>query len=281
MGRHRQEDHGLERRFDMATFRSGDAQLVYEIGGAGPDVVLLHPFPLNRHFWDGVLDQLSSRYRLVLPDMRAHGDSDTGDGAVTMRKLADDFDRLCRELEITKAIFVGVSIGGYTLFEFWRRYRERVAALVLANTRAGAETPEGRAGRLQTAEKVLSEGTAGFTEELLQKLFSKSTLVNRPDIVDGARAMAKKMSPTDIAEVQRGMAERADSISTLPTINVPTLVIAGDDDSVPLSELELMHQRIAGSQFRVIHKAGHYAAMEQPGEFGRLLRAFFDGLPRG
>jgi 3-oxoadipate enol-lactonase len=268
-------------RLEMPSFRNNDAQLVYKITGTGPHVLLLHPFPLHHGFWDGVTDQLSSRYRLVLPDLRAHGDSDAGDGRVTMKKLADDLERLCGELEITRAIFVGVSIGGYALFEFWRRYRERVTALVLANTRAGAETPEGRSGRLQTAEKVMHEGTAEFTEELLQKLFSKKTLANRPDVLDAARAMAHKMSPADVAEVQRGMADRPDSIPTLATINAPALVIAGEDDSVPLSELEHMHQRIIGSQFRVIAKAGHYAAMEQPAEFGRLLRTFFDGLPRG
>ena len=264
----------------MPTLRSGDAQLIYEITGSGPDVVLLHPFPLNHHFWDGITDQLSSRYRVVLPDLRAHGDSEAGDGPATIQKLADDLDRLCRELEIIRAIFVGVSIGGYAMFEFWRRYRERVAAIVLANTRAGAETPEGRAGRLQAADKVLREGSAGFADELLQKLFSKTTLSNRPDLVTKARSMAAKMSPADIAEVQRGMAERADSVPTLATINVPALVIAGEDDSVPFSELELIHQRIRGSQFRVIAKAGHYAAMEQPAAFGRLLRTFFDSLPR-
>jgi pimeloyl-ACP methyl ester carboxylesterase len=179
-----------------------------------------------------------------------------------------------------RAIFVGVSIGGYTLFEFWRRYRERVSALVLANTRAGRETPEGRAGRLEIAERVLREGTWGFTNTLVQKLCSPATLANRPDLVDAARAMAGKMSPTDIAEVQRGMADRPDSIPTLATINVPTLVIAGEDDGVPLSEMQLIHQGIAGSQFRVIAKAGHYAAMEQPAEFGRLLRTFFDAQSR-
>lgn len=265
----------------MATFRSGDAQLVYEVTGTGPNVVLLHPFPLHHHFWDGVLEQLTKHYRVVLPDLRAHGDSEAGDGPATMQKLADDLDRLCRELDITRAMFVGVSIGGYALFEFWRRYCERVGAVVLANTRAGAETPEGRATRLQAAERVLREGTAGFTEELLQRLFSKTTLTNRPDVVDAARAMAAKMSTADIAAVQRGMADRADSIPTLATINVPTLVIAGEDDGVPLCELELIHQRIADSQFRVIAKAGHYAAMEQPAEFGRLLRTFFDAQPRG
>ena len=260
----------------MESFRSGDAQLVYEVTGTGPDVVMLHPFPLHHRFWDGVLDQLTTRYRVVMPDLRAHGDSDAGDGPVTMQKLAADLDRLCRELDVTRAIFVGVSIAGYALFEFWRRYRERVGGLVLANTRAGAETSEGHGARLQAAERVVREGTAGFTEELLQRLFSKATLTNRPDIVDAARAMARKMSAAGMAGVQRGMADRADSIPNLAAINVPTLVIAGEDDSVPRSELELIHQRIAGSQFRVIAKAGHYAAMEQPAEFGRLLRTFFE-----
>lgn len=264
----------------MATLHSGDAQLFYEMTGSGPDVVLLHPFPLDHHFWDGVVDHLGTRYRVILQDLRGHGESDAGDGPVTMPKLADDLDRLCRELDIARAIFVGVSIGGYALFEFWRRYRERVGALVMANTRAGAETSEGRAGRLQIADKVERDGSAAFIDDLLQKLFSSSTLTRRPDIVDAGRDMAKKMSPTDIAQVQRGMADRADSVPTLAAIKVPTLVIAAEDDSVPLSELELMHRRIAGSQYRVIAKAGHYAAMEQPAEFGLLLRTFVDALPR-
>lgn len=264
----------------MSTLRSGDAQLVYEVTGTGPDVVLLHPFPLHHRFWDGVLDQLASRYRIFLPDLRAHGDSEAGDGPVTMAKLADDLDQLCRECEMRRAIFVGVSIGGYALFEFWRRHRERVSALVLANTRAAAETSEGRSNRLATAEKALRDGTAGFIDELLPKLFSKTTLTNRPDIADAGRAMARKMSPADVAAVQRGMADRPDSIPTLATINVPTLVVAGEDDSVPLSELELIHQRIPGSQYNVIAKAGHYAAMERPAEFGQLLRTFFDAQAR-
>jgi pimeloyl-ACP methyl ester carboxylesterase len=88
------------------------------------------------------------------------------------------------------------------------------------------------------------------------------------------------MSPDDIAAVQRGMAERADSVATLPTINVPTLIIAGETDSVPLSEFELLRQHIAGSELRVISQAGHYAALEKPEEFGGLLRGFLDKLPR-
>ena len=266
----------------MPTFRSGDAQLSYEVAGHGPDVVLLHPFPLNHHFWDSVTPQLSTRYRVILPDLRGHGDSELGEGPATMQKLADDLSKLCREERISKAFFVGVSIGGYLLFEFWRRYREQVAALVLANTRPGAETPESKANRLQLADRVLREGTAGFIEEMLlnRGLLSRTTRTNRPDIVDAALRMMQSMSAEDIAGVQRGMAERPDSVATLATINVPTLLIAGDEDSIPLSEFELMRQQISGSRLQVIPQAGHYAALEKPAEFGALLRKFFDELPQ-
>ena len=264
----------------MSLFRSGDAQLLYEVAGNGPDVVLLHPFPLNRHFWDPVTPQLSTRYRLIIPDLRGHGDSELGEGPATMQKLADDLSKLCRQERISKAFFVGVSIGGYLLFEFWRRYREQVAALVLANTRPGAETPEGKASRLQLADRVLREGPAGFLGEMLSKLLSQATRTNRPDIVDAARKMMQSMSAEDIAGVQRGMAERPDSVATLATINVPTLLIAGGEDSIPLSEFELMRQQIPGSRLQVISQAGHYAALEKPAEFGGLLRKFFDGLPQ-
>jgi|SRR6516164_1680716 pimeloyl-ACP methyl ester carboxylesterase len=264
----------------MNTFRSDDAELVYQIRGEGPPIVLLHPFPLDHTFWSGVVDHLSTRFRIVVPDLRAHGDSELGDGLATMQKHAGDLVRLCREQRINKAFFVGVSIGGYILFEFWRRSREQVAALALANTRAGAETPESKAARLRSADKVLREGTGSFIEEMAAKLLSGTTRTNRPDIVEAARQMMRKMSPQDVAGIQQGIAERPDSTPTLATINVPTLLIAGAEDSVPLAEMELMRQQVPGSSLQVISRAGHYAALEKPDEVGPLLRSFFDRLPK-
>ncbi|HKD85190.1 MAG TPA: alpha/beta fold hydrolase [Terriglobales bacterium] len=262
----------------MPTLRTSDAQLFYEVNGNGPDIVLLHPFPLNHSFWTRAAEQLSTRYRLILPDLRAHGDSEQGDGPVTMQKLAADLAALCREEGVTKAFFVGVSIGGYLLFEFWRRHRDHVSALVLSNTRAGAETPEGRENRLALTDRVLREGTAGFIEDMLTKLTSPETQRNRPDIVDAARRMMQQMSAQDIAAVQQGMADRPDSIPTLKTIDVPTLVIVGESEAK--EETELMHRQISGSRMQVIPRAGHYAALEQPEEFGRTLRTFVDSVRR-
>ena len=184
----------------MPTFRSGGARLSYEVTGNGPTscccTVSAEPSLLG----NSVTPQLSTRYRVILPDLRAHGDSELGEGPATMQKLADDLSRLCREERISKAFFVGVSIGGYLLFEFWRRYRDQVAALVLANTRPGAETSEGKANRLQLADRVLREGTAGFLGEMLsnRQLVSRTTRTNRPDIVDAALMMMQCMSAEDM-----------------------------------------------------------------------------------
>ena len=125
----------------MSIFRSGDANLFYEVAGAGLDVVLLHPFPLNHHFWNGVSAQLSTRYRLILPDLRAHGESELGEDPVTMQKLADDLAGLCRQERINRAVFVGVSIGGYLLFEFWRRYRDQCRGACTRKYSPGSRKP--------------------------------------------------------------------------------------------------------------------------------------------
>ncbi len=259
--------------------KSGDAEIVYHVVGEGPPVVLLHPFPANHEFWLPVADVLSSRYRVILPDLRGHGDSGVGEGPATMQKQAADLARVMDDGEVGRAPIVGVSIGGYVMFEFWRRHRGRVAALVLCNTKAAADPPEARAARLQAANDVLERGTEPFFESMIPRLLGKSTRETRPDLVDGVLRMMRKMSPEDVAQVQRGMAERPDSMETLKTINVRTLVVTGDEDILTgVNEAELMRQHIANSQLRVIPKAGHYSPWEQPGEAGKLLREFLDEL---
>lgn len=262
--------------------KSGDAEIVYWSIGSGPAVILLHPFPVHHDFWLPVADVLSSRYRLILPDLRGHGDSEVGDGPATMEKHAADLKHVMDDADVGRAPLVGVSIGGYLLFEFWRRYRSRVAALGLCNTKAPADNAEGRAGRLQAANDVLDRGTEPFFESMVQRVLARTTCETRPDLVDAALRMMRRMSPEDVAQVQRGMAERPDSIETLKTINVPTLLITGDEDLFTgVNEAELMRQHISGSQLRVIPKAGHYAPWEQPQEASRLLRQFLDSVAAG
>jgi len=220
---------------------------------------------------------LLSRYALILPDLRGHGDSGIGEGPATMEKHAADLARVMDDADVGRAPVVGVSIGGYVSFEFWRRYRERVAALALCNTKASADSPEARAGRLQSAAEVMERGTEPFFESMLPKLLGRTTRETRPDLVQGALGMMRKMSAEDVAMVQRGMAERGDSVATLKTINVPNFILTGDEDVLTgIAEAELMRQNLARSQLKVIPRAGHYAAWEQSEQVGVVLRQFLD-----
>ena len=125
----------------------------------------------------------------------------------------------------------------------------------------------------------MERGTEPFFESMLPKLIGDTTRNTRPDIVQGALRMIRKMSAEDVAMVQRGMAERPDSVATLKMISVPTLIVTGDEDVITgTAEAELMRQHIRGSQLKIIPKAGHYSAWERPGEVGEVLREFFDSV---
>lgn len=261
----------------MTHITSGDAEIAYESLGSGPPVILLHPFPAHHELWLPAARTLLSRYRVILPDLRGHGDSGVGEGPASMEKHAADVARILDHAEVGRAVFVGVSIGGYVLFEFWRRYRDRVAALALCNTKAQADTPEAKAARLQAAADVMERGTEPFFESMVPKLMGKTTRNTRPDLVEDALRMMRKMSPEDVAQVQRGMAERPDSVPTLKTINVLTLLVTGDEDILTgPPEAELMHQNVPGSLLKIVPHAGHYSPWEQPEQVGKLLRQFLD-----
>jgi len=263
----------------MERIKSGDAEIAYEVLGKGAPVVLLHPFPAQHEFWKPIAEHLATRYRVLMPDLRGHGDSGVGDGPATMEKHAADVARVCDAVGVGRAVFAGVSIGGYILFEFWRRCRERVSALILSDTRAQGDTEEGRANRLKSAEDVLQRGPEPFIDSMLPKLLGESTRQRRPDLVQTAKRMMMKMSAQGIAQVQRGMAARPDSVETLKTLNAPTLLLVGGEDTLtPVPDAELMRQHIADSQLRVIYGGGHYALFEQSEATLPLLRQFLDGL---
>lgn len=255
--------------------RSGDAEIYYEVHGSGPDLLLIHPFPAHHGIWSPVAEMLSTRYRVVLPDVRGLGESSPGEGPATMEKHSEDLRRLLDELKIAKVVYAGNSIGGYIFFEFWRRHRERIASTILIDTKAAADSDEAKKTRLAAAEDVLKRGTEPFIDAQLPKLLGESTHRNRPDKVAEAKQMMMKASAAGIAAVQRGMAARPDSNATLASIDVPAMLVCGEEDGLttPL-EMETMHRSIRGSVFRRVPKAGHYSPFEQPEEVHWLIRDF-------
>ncbi|HUO61070.1 MAG TPA: alpha/beta hydrolase [Candidatus Acidoferrales bacterium] len=262
-------------------FRSNDAELYFQVIGRGPELIFLHPFPSSHEFWLQVAQLLMEEYRCVMPDLRGLGQSQPGDGPATMPKHAEDLECLCRHLGVGKAVFIGCSIGGYVLFEFWRRHRERFNGLVLADTKSPADTETERANRLKLADRAENEGPSAVVETMLPKLLAESTQRNRPDIVSAARQTMARSTAKGLAANLRGMAEREDSTATLTGITVPTLVIGGQEDvPSPRAELERLTKGIHGAELRLIDHAGHFAAFEQPDAFARALRLFLHSNAR-
>jgi len=262
----------------MMQLTSDDALIKYEVRGNGPPLVLLHPYPTNHRFWEPMAGALAGDHQLVIPDLRGHGTSAPGNGPATMAKHASDLQRLCDTVGLTKAVFFGVSIGGYILFDFWRQHRERIQAMILCDTRAQADTAEGKASRLSVADEVEAKGPDEYLDSMISKLLGESTRRNRPDLVEQARAMMAEMTVAGIAAVLRGMAARPDSVSTLSAINVPVLVAVGEEDTLtPLADAELMHSSIRGSKLSRIAAAGHYAPFEQPEKILPPVREFLKG----
>ncbi len=261
-------------------YTSGDAELYYQVEGTGQEMILLHPTPVQHGFWQPVSRHLASRYRLITPDLRGHGQSQPGEGTISIERLGEDIVRLLDALKIQRALFVGCSIGGYTLFELWRRVPERIQALAFCCSKPQPDSPENKVKRQQTIEQIRLQGAESFFDSMASTLVGPTTQRRDPGKVSAAREMMRAMRPEAVMAVQQGLAERPDSVPTARSIHVPTCVIAGgEDQSSTPAEMKVLAESIRNngysSEYHLITDAGHYAPWERPDEVAGILRRFF------
>jgi pimeloyl-ACP methyl ester carboxylesterase len=251
--------------------------LHFEAAGTGMPVVLLHPTPVDHHFWMPTAASLDPGYRVVLPDLPGHGLSPLGEGPTSMASMASAVLRLLDALSIEQAIFCGCSIGGYLLYELWRQAPQRMLALVICCAKPHPDTPEARRQREITIAGIKEHGTESFFQAMLKALVGAPARENDPDIMKRLHTMMERMAPDSAIAVQRALAARPDSRPTAATITVPTAVLAGalDQGSTP-AEMRELANLVPGSSFYLLQEMGHYAPYEQPRWVGALLRRFLD-----
>ena len=251
----------------------------YRDTGGGFPVIFIHAFPLNQTMWDDQLFALQSHCRVITLDLRGFGRSTAPGGPYLMEQMAADVRGLMSSLGISKAAFVGLSMGGYVTLAFYRNYHELVSAMVLADTRATADTEEARQRRLKSAVRAENEGSRAIAEDMIPLLLGSTTIESRPSITERVRAMIEANSPIGIAAAQRGMSERRDSTDLLQNIDIPVLVVVGTEDKLtPVAEAESMHNGIPGAQLRIIDAAGHLSNLENPEKFNREITEFLTTL---
>ncbi len=247
----------------------------------GTPVFFVHGFPLDGEMWQDTVQALSDRFLCIVPDLRGFGKSVVSSGtSITIATYADDCVGVLDALGETRpAVFVGLSMGGIILFELYRRHASRIRALALCNTRANAESEEGRRVREDRARLAEARGAEGvrITAEAML------TQVLAPEAAESVRervlAMMLRTPALGLAGGARALATRADSWPTLGVIRVPTLFVAGDRDQItPPELLREMQEKTPGSRLMVIAGAGHLPPIEAPAEFASVLREYLKSL---
>jgi 3-oxoadipate enol-lactonase len=284
----------------MRTISVADIDLAVEDRGSGPVLLFVHGFPLDHTMWRWQIDEFSARYRVLAPDLRGFGSSTLGDGKITMRRYADDLAALLDRLEVReKIVFIGLSMGGYVAWQFWQKYADRLAGLILCDTRAVADTLEAQVRRIDLAGEVIAEGPQAAANAMLPKLFAPQTpspstgegrgegeahtqdvaSLSSNSAIAETRAVILRNSPFGIAAALAGMAERPDVTEMLGGITVPTLIIVGEHDAISTpAEMRTIADRVPGAQFALIPAAGHMSPLENPHDFNAALSRFLPAI---
>jgi 3-oxoadipate enol-lactonase len=268
--------HGITISFDDQGDQDGQGDR-----GRTP-VVLIHGHPFNRSMWaPQVADLTAAGYRVVTPDLRGYGESTVVPGITTLDVFAADIAGLLDHLGLDRVVLGGLSMGGQIVMEFYRQFPGRVAALVLADTFAAADTAEGRAARNAMADRMLAEGMDGYATEVIGKMIAPYNVTALPDVAAHVLGMMRGTAPAGAAAALRGRAQRPDYRDLLAQVSVPALVVVGtDDEYTPVGDAEYMHERLPDSALTVIEGAAHMPNLERPAEFNAALCKFLDRLAR-
>lgn len=251
-------------------------KFAYDERGQGPTFVFIHGYPLNRMIWQAQWEGLSDHARVIVPDLRGFGETPMIDGAYEISNYADDVRELLDALGVTEpAIIVGLSMGGYVAMSYLRRYPEHVRALVLANTKATPDSPEGKMGRDKNIGIARDKGATAIAEGMLPKMLASATFATKPELVTRVKQIMESASVPGIIGALNAMRDRPDSTSTLLECGQPVLIIAGADDQL-MTETDQQNMKLAArnSTLVTIPDAGHLTPMEQPAAFNHAITEF-------
>ena len=264
----------------MKKVRVSGVEMAVEDRGSGPPVVLVHGFPLDSGMWRHQVEALAGKHRVIAPDLRGFGETPPTAGAMTMDQFADDVAGLLDALQITQpVVFCGLSMGGYIAWAFMRKYGERVAALILCDTRAVADAPAAARARVAMAESVTTDGLQAVCDAMLPKMLAPETPQRQPEVAELVRRMILRASPAGVAAAQRGMASRPDSSDLLRQIFVPTLVVVGQEDAISTpDEMRSMAAAIPNASFFEAPLAGHLSPLENPRAVNEAMANFLSAL---
>jgi len=253
-------------------------RLAYEVRGEGLPVVFLHAFPLNRKMWEGVLEGLSG-VRAILVDAPGFGESPVPGKPYDLADVAGSVVDILEREGVDRAVVVGLSMGGYVAFRLYDMFWNRIQGMVLANTRAEMDSPEARSAREKAIARIREGDRSGYLEDLLPRLVGKTTQKVRPEVVAQVKGLMAEAPDETLILALEAMKNRPDSVPLLPTVEVPVLALAGEEDTLtPPEGMEGMVRRMPRAELVVLPRVGHLSAMEKSETFREALSRFLKGF---
>lgn len=262
----------------MIALLPGNLELAYDEAGSGLPLLFIHGWPHNRTLWSAQLSGLSTHARCLAPDLRGFGGS-TVSGPYSVAQYADDLVAFLDSLGIDRAVVCGLSMGGYVAMAMLRHHRDRVRALILTSTRATADTPEAREKRMRLIAYVREQGVEALASRQLRAMVGETTFTSRPEPLEELRRLMADAPLEGVVGGLQAMADRPDSTALLATLETPTLVIGGAEDTFTSpAELGAMAAGIPNARLELIATAGHVCAFERPAAFNHLVSEFLERL---
>ena len=260
---------------------SSDLAVEYEDVGQGEPVLLVHGFPFSLQMWRRQADRLKKHYRVITPNLRGFGGTDRFAGPASIQQMAEDVQALLNGLDIREPVALGgLSMGGYVALAFALKFPQRLRGLILADTRAEADTTEGKANRDKMIAFAQTHSAREVVEQMLPRLVSDRTRERQPQVVEEIRSIAAAQSREGIIAGLQAMRDRPDSTPFLQHINVPAVILVGTDDVVtPLEAAQNLAKAIRNAKLVVLPDAGHMSNMEQPEAFNEAVEKFLQALP--
>jgi 3-oxoadipate enol-lactonase len=262
----------------VASSVSGPEQMGRGAGrGLKGTLVLIHGFPLGARMWEPQLELARQGWRIVAPQLRGFDGPPADSVATSVDEYAGDVIDLLDALDVEQAVIGGLSMGGYVIFAIFRHAPRYFRGMILADTRAEADTPEGAEARTRMIQLVREQGPARAADELMPKLLGPSTRANRPEVVEALRDLILSNSTDTIVGALLALMTRPDSTPLLSQIHCPTLVLVGDEDALtPRPCSDAIQRGIVGAELAVVPQAGHMSNMEHPAAFNQALASFLE-----
>jgi len=247
----------------------------------GPDdapvIIFIHGFPLNKSMWNIQVEALKENYRVIAYDIRGHGNSDPGIDEFSIELFVIDLLRLMEKLKIEKSILCGLSLGGYIALNAVLKHPDRFDGLILNDTQCIADTPEIKENRCNAIISIKEKGVEQYADEIIKKLFAQETFTKNKNVVDAVKEMIISTQKQSLCNTLHALAERKETCDQLPEINIPVLIMVGEEDKItPIAAAQQMHEKILNSKLEIIQQAGHLSNLENPTAFNTHLVNFLE-----